>query len=105
MRATKKMTHLQFAAAKGITDCTAAHGTFGGRCLNCGYDPTPEPPRPMQAIRTKYHGPTNTRGSRVTATSGGGSARLQALLARPAHQRGAQRLLRVGVRPLRDRKA
>jgi len=26
----------------------------------------------MQAIRTKYHGPTNTRGARITATSGSG---------------------------------
>ena len=23
------------------TPCTAAHITFGGRCLNCGYDPEP----------------------------------------------------------------
>lgn len=27
----------------------------------------------MQAIRTKYHGPTNTRGSRISAKCGAGS--------------------------------
>ena len=27
----------------------------------------------MQAIRTRYHGPTNTRGSRITATCEAGS--------------------------------
>lgn len=27
----------------------------------------------LQAIRTKYHGATNTRGSRITATSSGGT--------------------------------
>lgn len=30
----------------------------------------------QQAIETKYHGPTNTRGSRITATTGNGHHKL-----------------------------
>lgn len=36
------MTHTQkMAAAKVATPCTAAHITFGGRCMNCGFEPAP----------------------------------------------------------------
>jgi len=30
----------------------------------------------MRALLTKYHGPTNSRGSRITATAGAGGARV-----------------------------
>jgi len=34
------MTHSEASKqAKVSTPCTAAHITFGGRCLNCGYEP------------------------------------------------------------------
>jgi hypothetical protein len=32
--------HEQHRLARGVsTPCAAWHGTFGGRCLNCGYTP------------------------------------------------------------------
>ena len=38
-----KLTHWQYLAATKQLDpkpiCNAMHQTFGGRCLNCGYDP------------------------------------------------------------------
>lgn len=50
----------------------------------------------MQAIRTKYHGPTNTKGSRITATSASG---LKVTIPMPydldepdAHRKAAQAL-------------
>lgn len=34
------MTHHQWSKkAKPATPCTCHHLTYGGRCLNCGYDP------------------------------------------------------------------
>ena len=36
------MSHLEYirtVAAKTSSPCVAHHITFGGRCLNCGYDP------------------------------------------------------------------
>jgi hypothetical protein len=40
----KVTSHMQHAASAGLaTPCTAHHITFGGRCLNCGYDPATAP--------------------------------------------------------------
>lgn len=40
------MTHSQFSKrARVSTPCSAHMMTFGGRCLNCGYDPQPIEPR------------------------------------------------------------
>lgn len=37
---TVAMRHFKHAkAAKVATACKAHHQTFGGRCLNCGFDP------------------------------------------------------------------
>ncbi len=34
------MTHYEYTQKINPPQpCTAAHITFGGRCLNCGYDP------------------------------------------------------------------
>lgn len=34
------MTHSEYSArARTVVHCHPAHLTFGGRCLNCGYDP------------------------------------------------------------------
>ena len=38
------MTHTQHSAKARVSNpCNSTHLTFGGRCLNCGYDPTPAP--------------------------------------------------------------
>ena len=38
------MTHFEHMKKAGLAvPCCATHITFGGRCLNCGYDPTPAP--------------------------------------------------------------
>lgn len=35
------MTHAEcYRKARVATPCTASTITFGGRCLNCGYEPT-----------------------------------------------------------------
>jgi hypothetical protein len=39
------MTHVEHSKKAGLAvPCSALHITFGGRCLNCGYDPTPAAP-------------------------------------------------------------
>lgn len=51
----------------------------------------------LQAIRTKYHGATNHRGSRITATSAGGSKLTipypHELNAEQAHRKAAELLV------------
>ncbi len=50
----------------------------------------------MQAIRTRYHGPTNTRGARITASCEGGALTLPrdySLDVDQDHARAAQRLV------------
>lgn len=53
------MTHTEYAAGVRVsTPCTAATMTFGGRCLNCGYRPTPycmECETPMHEARSNGH--------------------------------------------------
>jgi len=39
MTHTKHTEHAK--KARVATPCLSHHGTFGGRCLNCGYDPRP----------------------------------------------------------------
>ena len=47
------MTHHEYLQNhKTSTPCTAHHLTFGGRCLNCGYDPAPAPTKRL-SWRTK----------------------------------------------------
>lgn len=33
------MNHHQYCKKHNVQNCHVAHITFGGRCLNCGYDP------------------------------------------------------------------
>ena len=34
------MTHFEYSnEVKLVVPCSANHLTFGGKCLNCGYDP------------------------------------------------------------------
>ena len=50
----------------------------------------------MQAIITKYHGPTNTRGSRISARCAAGSVTIPfpyALNGQTAHRAAAEKLL------------
>lgn len=48
------MTHYEYTQAhKPSQPCTAAHITFGGVCLNCGYDPAPKPASDKLNWRTK----------------------------------------------------
>jgi hypothetical protein len=39
-----RLTHWQYLAStqqlNAPVKCSASHGTYGGRCLNCGYDPS-----------------------------------------------------------------
>jgi hypothetical protein len=51
----------------------------------------------MQAIRTRYHGATNTRGARITATCEGGSIQMSydySLDAEPNHRKAVELLLK-----------
>jgi len=45
------MNHTEHAEkAKSATPCAAWHITFGGRCLNCGFDPSVPDTRMEQAV-------------------------------------------------------
>jgi hypothetical protein len=50
------MTHREHASqVRPAQPCTCHHLTYGGRCLNCGYDPTgttpPTPPPPQNETK------------------------------------------------------
>jgi hypothetical protein len=53
-------SHSEHAAKQGLAvPCTAAHQTFGGRCLNCGYQDTDlyaENLQPDRAQREYFRG-------------------------------------------------
>jgi hypothetical protein len=48
-----QMTHNQWSEkAKPTVPCTCHHMTYGGRCLNCGYDPSLQVWPPPKASKT-----------------------------------------------------
>lgn len=50
--------HLDHAATVGLSvPCSSWHQTFGGLCLNCGFDPLRNDPRGQQRLLQSSHSP------------------------------------------------